>query len=233
MCIAARACRNSRVLISTATIRLESSGALRVKDGAVTWQQELARTPLHLVAFGETDSGELLLVDHDRTHQIYRLTPYKALESQRKFPRRLSESGLFESVREGTPARGVLRYEINSSLWSDGATAERLLGIPGMAKIGLDAQGTWQFPEGSVLVRTVSLELEPGKPASRRKVETQVLHLEAGAWRPYSYQWNEGQDDAALVGARGVFHDQGRRWTGTALSDPRAVGMCLVPQSLG
>jgi uncharacterized repeat protein (TIGR03806 family) len=178
--------------------------ALRYQAGAVTWHKELARTPLHLAAFGETNDGELLLVDHDRTHQIYRLTPNPDTAATQNFPRRLSETGLFASVREQRPAPGVLPYEINSKMWSDGATAVRLLAIPGMGKIGLDGQGTWQFPEGSVLARTISLELEPGKPASRRRLETQVLHLETGAWRPYSYVWNDSQDDAELVGPLGA-----------------------------
>ena len=156
------------------------------------------------MAFGETNDGELLLVDHDRTHQIYRLVPSPGTSSRPSFPRRLSECGLFASVRTGQPAPGVLPFDINSKLWSDGATAERLLAVPGTGKISLSAQGTWQFPEGSVLARTISLEVEPGKPASRRRTETQVLHFEAGAWRPYSYLWNDQQDDAELVGADGA-----------------------------
>ena len=64
-------------------------------------------------------------------------------------------------------------------------------------------QGNWRFPEGSVLARTVSIEQEPGKPASRRRVETQILHLEADAWRPYSYVWNDDQTDAVLADAAG------------------------------
>ena len=178
--------------------------ALRAKGRAVTWHSELARTPLHLVAFGETNDGDLLLVDHDRTHQIYRLVPSPASSSLARFPRRLSESGLFASVRAAQPAPGVLPFDINSKLWSDGATAERLLAVPGTGKISLSEQGTWQFPEGSVLARTISLELEPGMPASRRRIETQVLHLEGGAWRPYSYLWNDQQDDAELVAADGA-----------------------------
>ncbi len=180
--------------------------ALRETGGKVTWQTELARTPLHLVAFAETDGGELLLVDHDRTHQIYRLVPSPPSTSRNTFPRKLSESGLFASMREGRPAPGVLRYEINSELWSDGAVAERFLAIPGSGTIGVDGQGFWQFPEGSVLARTVSLELEPGKRESRRRVETQILHRESEAWRPYSYLWSDGQDDAELVDAGGATH---------------------------
>jgi uncharacterized repeat protein (TIGR03806 family) len=180
--------------------------ALREKGGKVTWQTELARTPLHLVAFGETNDGELLLVDHDRTHQIYTLVPSPAISSRSTFPRKLSESGLFAAVREGRPAPGVLAYEINSELWSDGAIAERLVAIPGRGRIALSGDGMWQFPEGSVLARTISLELEPGKPASRRRIETQILHRESEAWRPYSYLWNDLQDDAELVDAGGASH---------------------------
>jgi uncharacterized repeat protein (TIGR03806 family) len=178
--------------------------ALRETGGKVTWQTELARTPLHLVAFAEPNGGELLLVDHDRTHQIYKLVRSPVATSKSAFPRKLSESGLYASMREGRPAPGVLPYEINSELWADGAVAERFLAIPGSGTIGIDGQGVWQYPEGSVLARTVSLELEPGKPASRRRVETQILHRESEAWRPYSYFWNDRQDDAELVSAGGA-----------------------------
>ena len=196
------ACLSSRVPTFMATIRPESSGRF-ARRGKGYVGEGAGADALHLAAFGETNDGELLLVDHDRTHQIYRLTPTPGV-AQQTFPRRLSETGLFASVREQRPAPGVLPYEINSKLWSDGAIAERFLAIPGTAKIGLDGQGTWQFPEGSVLARTISLELEPGKRESRRRMETQVLHLETGAWRPYSYLWNDNQDDAELVGALGA-----------------------------
>ena len=97
----------------------------------------------------------------------------------------------------------MIPYSVNAELWSDGATAERFLAVPGDGTIGLDDQGIWRFPDGSVLVRTVSIEREPGKPASRRRMETQILHLEADAWRPYSYVWNDDQTDAVLADAGG------------------------------
>ena len=211
--------------------------AVRASGRAVTWHTELARTPLHLVAFGETNDGELLLVDHDRTHQIYRLVPSLAASPAQSFPRRLSESGLFANTRTARPAPGVVPYDINSKLWSDGAVAQRLLAVPGTGKIGLSDQGTWQFPEGSVLARTISLERDPGRPESRRRVETQILHLEAGAWRPYSYLWNDAQDDAELVGAGGATRTINDGKPGTNPSRTYrvhgSVGMCLVPQPVG
>ncbi|MEX0586407.1 MAG: c-type cytochrome, partial [Pirellulales bacterium] len=60
------------------------------------------------------------------------------------------------------------------------------------------------FPADSVLVKTLSLETERGKPDSRRRIETQLLHYTGRQWRGYSYAWNESQTDAALVGTTGA-----------------------------
>ena len=176
---------------------------LRSSGDTVTWRQELARTPIHLVAFGESREGELYLIDHDQTHQIYRLIRNPAATTKHDFPRRLSETGLFASTQDYKPAPGVMPYSVNSELWADGATAERFLAVPGKGRVSLDAQHNWHFPEGSVLVRTVYLGTLDRKAARRRRVETQVLHLLAGAWRPYSYVWNDEQSDALLADAAG------------------------------
>ena len=178
---------------------------LRVQGETVTWHRELAHTPLHVVAFGENNYGEIYLLDHDRTHQIYRLVPNRTATITNNFPRRLSQTGLFASTGDHRPAPGVIPYSVNAPLWSDGATAERFLAVPDAGRIELDNQGIWRFPDRSVLVRTISIDREPGQEASpRRRIETQVLHLEAGAWRPYSYAWNDEQTDAVLVSAEGA-----------------------------
>jgi uncharacterized repeat protein (TIGR03806 family) len=178
---------------------------LRHDGKGVTWHGELARTPLHLAAFGVSNDGELFLVDHDRTHQIYRLIPNDQSNRATDFPRRLSETGLFESTFAHRPAPGVEPYAINVELWADGASAERLIAIPGAGQLRFDDQGYGQLPEGSVLVRTVSITTggEGGKVPQRRRVETQILHLEAEAWRPYSYVWTDDQTDALLAESGG------------------------------
>ena len=38
------------------------------------------------------------------------------------------------------------------------------------------------FPDGGVLAKTVSVELEPGNAASRRRLETQILHYDLDTW---------------------------------------------------
>ena len=42
-------------------------------------------------------------------------------------------------------------------------------------------------------------KLEPGNPASRRRLETQVLHYDVDTWKAYNYIWNDEQTDAMLA----------------------------------
>ena len=107
---------------------------------------ELARTPLHLVAFGESNSGELYLLDHDRTHQIYRLVRNPAATAVSRLPAALSQTGLFASTRDQQPAPGVIPYSVNAELWADGATAERFLAVPGTDASGSTTRETGGFP---------------------------------------------------------------------------------------
>src|SRR5262249_14317841 len=93
--------------------------------------------------------------------------------------------------------------------WSDGTRADRWLAIPGDGRIDVDPQGAWKLPEGSVLARTVSLDLVEGDANTRCLLETQILHFEQGSWRPYNYIWDDDQNDATLAGAAG----SSRTWT--------------------
>ena len=177
---------------------------LRHDGRAVTWRGELADSGLRLVAFGEDRDGELYLIEYERTNQVYRLAPDPSAGARPAFPRRLSETGLFASTRDHTPAPGVVPYAINAELWSDGARADRLMAIPGRGKADVDSSGRWRLPDGSVLARTVTLDLVEGDAASRRRLETQVLHREEGSWRPYTYIWDDAQADATLADAGGT-----------------------------
>jgi uncharacterized repeat protein (TIGR03806 family) len=203
---------------------------------AVTEHRELFDSSLRLVGFAEDASGELYLLDH-MSGRISRLTPNPAANQANQFPRRLSETGLFDSTREHRPAPGVLPYSVIAPQWCDGAVKERFLALPGESKIEFEAilypQGApgapagWKFPDGAVLAETVFLEMEAGKPGSRRRLETRLLHHErlAGSeevgdqyWQGYTYIWNDEQTDAVLLE-----DPQGRDRTFT-IRDPKATG---------
>jgi uncharacterized repeat protein (TIGR03806 family) len=178
--------------------------------------KELVDSSLRLVGFAEDPAGELFLLDH-MSGQISRLVPNPA-KSTGDFPRTLSTTGLFASVADQVPAPGLIPYSVIAPQWCDGATKVRYLAIPNAAKIEFEtltypqpapgAPAGWKFPDGTVLVETLSLEMEAGNPKSRRRLETRILHHErlAGGedvgdqyWQGYTYVWNDQQTDAVLL----------------------------------
>jgi uncharacterized repeat protein (TIGR03806 family) len=94
------------------------------------------------------------------------------------------------------PAPGLVEYDVNAPLWSDGARKRRWIALPGSAGIGFHATGNWDFPLGTVLVKHFELELAPGRV---RRVETRVLLRHDLGWQGYTYRWNAGETDADLL----------------------------------
>src|SRR5690606_20704418 len=75
------------------------------------------------------------------------------------------------------------------------------------SRFGFQAHGNWSLPAGAVWVKHFDLELERGNPATRRRLETRfIVKNDAGVYG-VSYQWNEAQTDAALVGSAGTAFD--------------------------
>jgi uncharacterized repeat protein (TIGR03806 family) len=169
----------------------------------VTRHEELASTRLRFLNLCFDPAGEILLADFSGG-DLHRLVPAPPADTSQPFPRRLSETGLFDSVAEHRMAAGVVPYDVNAPLWSDGAAKQRYLAIPGHEPIDYQPQGAWGLPEGTVLVKTFSLELAAGDPASLRRVETRLLTRTQGHWHGYSYAWNDEQTDAVLVEAAGA-----------------------------
>ncbi len=116
----------------------------------------------------------------------------------------MSKTGLFTSTKDLVPAPGLIPYNVNSPLWSDGALKERYLALPGDSKIDYDPTEGWVLPKGAVAVKTFSLEMEKGKPATARRLETRLLQNEHGQWRGYTYLWNDDQTDAVLLEQPGL-----------------------------
>jgi mono/diheme cytochrome c family protein len=198
-------------------------GARREGAGSV-WQRELADTPLAIVGFGVDADGEPLVVDYGGG--FYRLVPNLAPTNAPPFPRRLSETGLFDDVTAPRPAAGVLAYDINVPGWHDGARGEHWLAAAAGTRLHPADNAPWQFDDGLALVQTLAL----GTGAVSRRVETRVLLKQENDWVGYTYVWNEGQTDAELAPAAGLRTTlelpEGRRpWLVPSRSD------CLVCHS--
>ncbi len=187
--------------------------------------RQLADTQLRIVEFAQDDRGEVYAVDFVGGG-LHRIIPNPTAQddySFAKFPKLLSQTGLFASTVDHQPAAGVLPYTVNAPLWSDGAEKHRFIAIPGEGKIVRDAVHYphpkeysdlgWKFPDGTVLVKTFSLPIDADNPTSTRRIETRIMQFQqmpgdddeygAQRWNSYTYAWNEQQTDAELVEAAG------------------------------
>jgi uncharacterized repeat protein (TIGR03806 family) len=189
---------------------------------SATQHRELARTTYRIVSFGEDAAGEVYLVDFTGGG-IHQLVKSDLKDESAKFPRKLSETGIFASTKDHVVAPGVIPYSVNAQLWGDHAWKERFMAIPGTGQIGFDeitypqpspgAPPGWRFPDGTVLVKTFGMEMERGNPKSRKRLETRLLHFQQFPgtqeygdqyWRGYTYIWNDDQTDAELLDANGA-----------------------------
>lgn len=204
----------------------------RYREGKIVWHKELADTTLQILGFGEDAAGEIYLVDY--AGEIHRMVPKPPPEGPLPpFPRKLSETGLFTSVGEHRLHPAIVSYSVNSPLWSDGASKERYIALPGMGTIEHVEKNAWKFPEGTVLVKTFSL--------GEKRIETRLLTLQQNEWVGYSYRWNDEQTEADLVGTKGEDREVGtaskQSWHFPSRAEcmvchSRAAGFVLGPQTL-
>jgi len=174
----------------------------RYDKGRVLDHRVLADSTYNCAAWGRDHAGELYLVA--LSGEIFRLEPNPAAkEGAPRFPERLSEAGLFESVPDERPAPGVMPYTVNAPVWHDGAALKRFLAVPNADTINHATSRGWEFQDGAVLVQTLSLETRRNDPTSRKKFETRLLTRQGGEWFSYTYEWNERETDARLVPKEG------------------------------
>ena len=178
--------------------------ALRAEAGQVLENRRVASTGLNLTSIAPGPDGEVWL--SALTGGLYRLRAVEASTGPSTFPTTLSATGCFSDLATRTPADGVLPYDLNTPLWSDGAHKRRWLVLPGVATIGLSATGSWAMPPGTILIKEFDLETEAGDPNTARPIETRFLSLGPDGGKGYSYRWNEAGTDAELL-ADGVTVD--------------------------
>ena len=176
--------------------------ALHHDGEQLIWHREIGDTTLQIVSFGVDRNEEILIVDLARG--IYQLE--RKPKSTEKFPTRLSETGMFISVKNHQTDPGLIPYSVNAPLWVSGAYVERFIALPGDSQIEMSAADGvgWSFPDGTALIQTFSFDLEAGNPNSKHRIETRMLTRQQGEWVGYSYIWNDEQTDATLVDAAGT-----------------------------
>ena len=130
-------------------------------------------------------------------------------------PLTLTATGVFTSTPARTPHPGLVPFELNSPLWTDGALKSRFIALPfdsndpnnatASPRIGFMPSGSWTFPNGTVIVKNFDMQMneQANTPATVRRLETRILIRNAdGTIRGASYRWQAGYSEADLVPAR-------------------------------
>ena len=165
-------------------------------SGPNTVVESLMTTGLSIQDFTETPSGEMYV--SDGATRIMQLVPdNNGGGPATNFPQTLSETGCFDPADPTQVAQGVIPYDVNTALWSDGAGKRRWLAIPDGTQIDVQPDGDWGFPVGTVLIKEFSYN---GNPFETRLF---VRH-DDGEWAGYAYEWNASLTDANLVAADGL-----------------------------
>lgn len=140
-------------------------------------------------AFDVDDEGEVYGVA--LSGELYELVATGPIVPS-TFPDLLSKTGCVDPLDPKRPGPGLVPFEPISPLWSDGAEKERYFAIPDGATITVGADGDFDFPPSSVLMKHFRV--------AGKLVETRLFVRHAdGGWGGYTYEWNDAQTDAALL----------------------------------
>ena len=150
-----------------------------------------------LVSFGQGNDGEIYTVQitggPGGAGILSKIVPTGAVAPD-NFPKLLSQTGCVDPSDATKPAAGVIPYDVNSPLWSDGAKKARWLAIPDGQKITIGADNDWDLPIGSVAMKEFSV--------GGKRIETRLfMRHDDGGWGGYTYEWNDQGTDAALLPA--------------------------------
>jgi uncharacterized repeat protein (TIGR03806 family) len=144
-----------------------------------------------IASFAQDQAGEVYVVDYGG--RLWRLDPDSAPPPD-SFPQKLSRTGCTQPNDARRPADGLIPYEVRAALWSDGADKRRWLALPDTARIQVGADGDFDLPVGTVLVKEFAFA---GRPVETRLF---VRHAD-GEWAGYSYEWDDDGRDATLLPA--------------------------------
>ena len=149
----------------------------------------LLDSALSISSFAEGEDGEIYVVDYGGG--LYRIEDDGGGGSS-TIPDLLSDSGCVSAADPTEPADGLIPYRPNAPFWSDGADKARWMALPNGQNVTVEADGDWQFPSGTVLVKNFAL--------GTRLVETRLfMRHPDGVWAGYTYEWNDAQTEATRV----------------------------------
>jgi uncharacterized repeat protein (TIGR03806 family) len=123
-------------------------------------------------------------------------------------PPLLSQTGVFTNTAAMGPLNGLIPYDVNVPLWSDGAVKTRWMAVPNTGapytpdeQVGFAPTGEWTFPMGTIFVKHFDLITDLSNPnAPKRRLETRLLVRDpSGAVYGVTYKWRPDNSEADLL----------------------------------
>lgn len=147
----------------------------------------LDETGYYVVGLDEDAAGEIVIMEG--TGKIQTLV---RRENQASLPSRLSETGCVDMAHPQSAAPGLLPYDVNMPLWSDGTDKARFLSLPEGSTLHQLEDASFEVPFGTVAVKTFFWHDKP--------IETRLLVRQTdGDFAGYSYEWRDDGTDADLL----------------------------------
>ncbi len=180
-------------------------------DGKGGWTPTvLGVLPTKPVDIGQDEQGELYAVQLFGA-TIQRLVEDSASIAEPAPPATLSATNCFSDLKTLTPAAGVLPYDVNAPLWSDGASKARFVVLPNASgapaappkpaplALAADDLDVATAPVGTLVIKHFALgNAAIGQPGSV-PVETRFMRRDADGWVFLTYRWRADGSDADVV----------------------------------
>lgn len=123
-------------------------------------------------------------------------------------PQKLSDIGAFTDLQTLEAAPGLIPYDVNTPLWTDGAVKKRWIALrnngshnSAAEQITFDAEDNWEFPAGTVLIKHFELPVDARDAAKVVRMETRfIVFTENGGAYGLTYKWNDAGTEAFLIG---------------------------------
>jgi uncharacterized repeat protein (TIGR03806 family) len=111
---------------------------------------------------------------------------------------KLSEFGFFLGpLRELTPAKDVLFYDVNTPLFSNYAEKLRFIKLPAEGVAVYNDSAAFELPVGTILIKNFFYPRDFRNPSGARIiVETRLLVRQEKGWDAWPYIWNDEQTEA-------------------------------------
>ncbi|MEL7122619.1 MAG: hypothetical protein AAFO07_24445 [Bacteroidota bacterium] len=116
------------------------------------------------------------------------------------FEKTLSAYNIFEGApKDLIPTSNFHLLELSSTLFTDYAQKQRLIKVPTGTQMKNNGDGTIDFPNGTILVKTFYYYHDERDPnLGKRIIESRLLIKENDTWNAATYIWDQTQKDARL-----------------------------------